>query len=174
MFRSLFVAVTIVALALSGCGDEVPNGKPTRTQPPAGYGPPRIIGRIQDPALTELSGIATSAWEPQRFWAHNDSGGEPVLFCLTPTGASCGTTTVEGADVVDWEDISVTLGPEGDSLYIADIGDNERARESVTIYRVHEARPGESSVVAEAIVVRYPGRAHDAEALVVEPTSGDI
>lgn len=110
--------------------------------------------------------------QPERFWAHNDSGGEPVLFCLEMTGASCGTTVVEGAGAVDWEDIAAAPGPDGDSLYIADIGDNERRRDSVTIYRVDE--PGTGTVAAEASVLTYPSRAHDAEALVVERTTGDV
>lgn len=97
-----------------------------------------------------------------------------MLFCLRSTGASCGTTAVGGAEVVDWEDISVGSGPDGDSLYIADIGDNERVRESVTIYRVDEPQTGTSAVIAEASVLTYPGPAHDAEALVVEPGSGDV
>lgn len=168
------MALTLTALALGGCSNGAPEERPTRTQPPSGYGPPRIVGRIQAPALTELSGIAASIDRPGRYWAHNDSGGEPVLFCLRSTGASCGTTAVEGAEVVDWEDISSATGPDGSELYIADIGDNERARESVTIYRVDEPQTGTSTATAEASVLTYPGRARDAEALVVEPGSGDV
>jgi hypothetical protein len=83
-------------------------------------------------------------------------------------------TRIEGAEVVDWEDISAVTGPDGDELYIADIGDNERVRESVTIYRVDEPETGASTAIAEASVLTYPDAAHDAEALVVEPSSGDV
>jgi hypothetical protein len=172
LLRPLALAL-VVALAVVGCSDPAPERRRNRRDPPR-YGPPQIVGRIQPSGLVEISGIAASAQEPKRFWAHNDSGGEPVLFCLTLTGASCGTTAVEGAELVDWEDISVVPGSDGDSLYIADIGDNERVREFVTIYRVEGAHPGEDSVVAEAFDVRYPDRPHDAEALVVDPGSGDI
>ena len=173
------MALTFIALVLGGCSDNTPEGRPregrpSRTQTSSGYGPPRIVGRIQAPELTELSGIAASIDGRGRYWAHNDSGGEPVLFCLKRTGASCGMTTIEGAEVVDWEDISAATGPDGSKLYIADIGDNERVRESVTIYRVDEPQAGTDTATADASVLTYPGPAHDAEAVVVEPSSGDV
>ena len=170
MFKPLAVTL-VVALLAAGCSDEPDRSK---GKPRARYGPPRIVGRIQAPGLAELSGIAASRNKPGRFWAHNDSGGDPVLFCLTRTGASCGTTAIEGAEVVDWEDIAAFAGPHGSELYIADTGDNKRERESVTIYRLGEPRIGATTASARATVVKYPGAARDAEALIVEPSSGDL
>ncbi len=86
---------------------------------------------------------------------------------------------VPGADVRDWEDLAAGPCPgfaeatagEG-CLYIADIGDNQESRERITIYQVPVPPPGSTSTkVTSTIHLRYPDRAHDAEALVIT-TSG--
>jgi hypothetical protein len=89
---------------------------------------------------------------------------------------------VTGAQARDWEDISIGPGPERDKsyLYIGDIGDNDQQRSEVVVYRVAEpvlnnqrSRPGVTQP-AEAIRLQYPDGKHDAEALLVHPTSGNI
>jgi hypothetical protein len=51
---------------------------------------------------------------------------------------------------------------------VADIGDNDARRPSVTVYRVPEPSPGAAeSAPATAIRLRYPDGAHDAEAMFV-------
>ena len=75
-----------------------------------------------------------------------------------------------GAAVDDWEDLAVGPCPEGSCLYIADIGDNNRARRQITIYRVPEPRPDDKATAARrGMDVAYPDGAHDAEALFVTP-----
>jgi hypothetical protein len=71
--------------------------------------------------------------------------------------------------VEDWEDVALAPCPAGgDCLYVADIGDNDAERPSVTVYRVPEPAPGATvSASAEAIRLRYPDGPHDAEALFV-------
>jgi hypothetical protein len=57
-------------------------------------------------------------------------------------------------------------------VYIADVGDNNRQRRTITIYRVPEPQPGDgTSAAAEALIARYPDGAHDAEAVFVTPDS---
>ena len=111
-------------------------------------------------------------------WAHNDSGDDPILYCLRRSGAGCGAWEVARAEAVDWEDIAAGPGPRGPSLYIADIGDNARERESVTIYRVREPDPKGGSpggvVTATATQLEYPDGPHDAEAVTVDRGSGDL
>ena len=68
-------------------------------------------------------------------------------------------------------------------IYIGDIGDNDKERSEVVVYRVAEpvlnnnkstrSRPGVTES-AEAIRLQYPDGKHDAEALLVHPTSGNI
>ena len=47
---------------------------------------------------------------------------------------------MSGATAVDWEDIAAGPGPVSGVayLYLADIGDNAKARTSVQVYRVRE------------------------------------
>ena len=82
----------------------------------------------------------------------------------------------------DWEDIAAGPGPQAGVpyLYIGDIGDNLRDQGRLVIYRVPEpklaappAASGETAP-AEAIRLRYEDEPHDAETLMVHPTTGDI
>ena len=121
-------------------------------------------------AVPEASGIALAGGV---LWTHNDSNA-PVLYSIDASGRAL-PVTVAGADVRDWEDLATGLcsafakATAGKGcLYIADIGDNQESRERLTIYEVPVPAPGSTSAtVASAIHVRYPDRAHDAEALVI-------
>ena len=87
------------------------------------------------------------------------------------------------AVAIDWEDIAAGPCPEDGAtthcLYIADTGNNNRARDVLTIFIVAEpsisgadpARP--LSVKARAFRFRYPDRPEDTEALAVLP-NGDV
>ena len=113
----------------------------------------------------EASGIAVSRRTPGLLWTHNDSG-QPVLHAVDASGTVKGHVQVTGARVVDWEDLAAGPCPEGSCLYIADIGDNNRSRRSITIYRIPEPRPDQSaSDLADVWNATYPDGAHDAEAL---------
>ena len=116
----------------------------------------------------EASGVAASRTHAGVFWTHNDSG-DPVLYAVDSSGTLAGRVRVAGARVEDWEDVSLAPCPGGgDCLYVADVGDNEAERASVTVWRVPEPAPGDAETrPAEAIRLRYPDGAHDAEAMFV-------
>jgi hypothetical protein len=119
--------------------------------------------------LPEASGIAASARSPGVLWSHNDSG-EPVLVAFSPDGATLGRTWIAGAAVEDWEDVNVGPCPDGSCVYIADIGDNNARRGSLTIYRVPEPdSTAARSHRAESMRLTYPDGPKDAEALLVIP-----
>ena len=130
--------------------------------------------RIEAPStpvqgLPEASGIAASTRSPGVLCSHNDSG-EPVLVAFSADGATLGRTWIAGAAVEDWEDVTVGPCPDGSCVYIADIGDNNARRGSLTIYRVPE--PDSSALRsrrAESMRLTYPDGPKDAEALVVLP-----
>jgi hypothetical protein len=104
---------------------------------------------------------------------HNDSG-EPMLFALSHQGALIGRVRVTGAELDDWEDITVGPCPQGSCVYVGDIGDNSGKRDRITIYRVPEPLPKDASTEpAEAFHATYPDGKHDAEALLVT-ANGDI
>jgi hypothetical protein len=117
----------------------------------------------------EASGIAVSRRTSGIIWSHNDSGAAN-LFAFDESGNIKGRVEVTGAAVGDWEDLAVGPCRDGSCLYVADIGDNNRSRRQLTIYRIPEPRPDDKTVQpAEAWTVTYPDGAHDAEALFVMP-----
>lgn len=130
----------------------------------AADGAPRRL----DGDIHESSGVAASRAHAGTFWTHNDSG-DPLLYAVDAQGRTAGRVRLAGASVEDWEDIALAPCPAGgDCLYVADIGDNDAERASITVYRVPEPAPGASeSAPATAIRLRYPDGAHDAEALFV-------
>jgi hypothetical protein len=151
------------------------------------YGPPTKLGSLADPAINESSGIVASRTTPGLYWTHNDSGDGPFIYAFDNRGASRGVWLVTGAASRDWEDIAAGPGPvRGKNyLYIGDIGDNSGNRADVVIYRVSEPaikaddaqstkRNPRATEAAEAIRLRYPDGAHDAEALMVHPVTGNI
>jgi hypothetical protein len=122
---------------------------------------------VHIPGVAEASGVAASRQTPGLIWTHNDSG-EPVLHAIDASGTVTRRVEVRGARVADWEDLAVGPCPHGSCLYIADIGDNNRSRGAITIYRIPEPRPDRgASEPAEVWNVTYPDGAHDAEALFV-------
>jgi hypothetical protein len=123
------------------------------------------IVRLRD--LPEASGVAASRRMPGVFWAHNDSGGA-VIFVLDQQGAVKGRVRVTGANVDDWEDIAVGPCPQGSCVYLADIGDNNGNRKSITLYRVAEPAPGDPATgPVDVFHAGYPDGSHDAESLFV-------
>jgi hypothetical protein len=117
------------------------------------------------PELKEASGIAASRRQPGRYWAHNDSG-EPELIALDRGGRVAGRLKVAGAEVEDWEALAAGPCPAGTCLYIGDIGDNDAARRSVTVYRLAEPdADADRTAPAEALTAVYPDGPHDAETL---------
>ena len=151
------------------------------------YGAAVSLGKLEDAAIKESSGLASSSINPDILWTHNDSGDGPFLFAIDRRGRRRGTFRVTNAEARDWEDIARGPGTESGRsyLYIGDIGDNREGRREITVYRIPEPQltPEDSSTtlsnprqteVAEVIRLRYPDKAHDAETLMVHPVSGDL
>lgn len=138
-----------------------------------------VAGNVASPLLIEASGLVASAVHPDVFYAHNDSGDTARFFALGSQGQDLGTFDVTGATAIDWEDISrgACAIPSESCLYLADTGDNALRRAEYVIYRVKEPAalaPGTSSVAAEALRFTYPDGPHNAEALLVHPTTGVV
>ncbi len=154
--------------------------------PVAGYGPSTVLGTVTDPGIDESSGLAASRRNPGLLWTHNDSGDAPLVYCLDIQAHGCGVWRVTGAEAFDWEDMAAGPGPSAGEpyLYLGDIGDNLDQRTEIVVYRIPE--PAAASGVgttkaapaatppAEAIRLRYPDGAHNAEALAVHPVTGDL
>ena len=117
-------------------------------------------------ALTEASGCALSRADPNTVWLHNDSGNAPQLFALDLTTKALRVVDVVDAKLVDWEDIAAL---PGGGLLVGDIGDNDMKRASVQFYRI--ANLAGSTFSAQVQTLTYEDGPHNAEALVVDPTT---
>lgn|GEM_PF-1204917 len=151
------------------------------------YDAPDKRGKVEADSALEISGLAVSRAHPEVLWGHNDGGDgndRVVLLAIGHEGEHIGDFALEQADNQDWEDLAIGPADRGgpDVIYIGDIGDNEHARDELTLVRLPEpevdptGRGGRSSVLShEEIVLQYPdGRARNAESLAVDPTTGDV
>jgi len=183
---ALFAAM-LVALVSLGCGGSSLESERGRlaTAPPAGPRPAlctglraRVTGHVATSAATELSGLVLSRSQGGVLWTHNDSGDRARLLAVAPDGRALADVAVAGAENVDWEDIALGPAPEGgDALYVGDIGDNDGLRSSVVVYRMDEPRVADGqqqSAPAQRLTLSYRDGAHDAEALLVDPSTGAL
>lgn len=124
---------------------------------------------VADIEETQSSGLAR--WGDVLF-TMNDAGGATELYAIRTDGSFVGTQTVDGATNEDWEDLAVGPCPSAidaeDCLYIADIGDNDEARASITLW-VTEASTDARATAIACPLVYDDGAARDAEALLVAP-----
>jgi hypothetical protein len=120
----------------------------------------RPVARLSDRRIDECSGIVH---HDGAFWVHNDSGAGPILYrSETLDFASPEALPLPGARAVDWEEITVYDG----DLLVCDIGDNDRERGDLVLYRARYRPPGRLERVA-TYPFRYPDGKHDAEAAAV-------
>jgi hypothetical protein len=142
---------------------------------------------MDDPRLSEVSGIAARAGDPRFVYVQNDSNDSARFFAVdTRTGRTAAVYTVPGASNVDWEDLAVAPDAAGrSSVWLADVGDNQGTRSEIDVYRIPEpARPTYRGPSTSAPVVatarpaiwrlRYPDGAHDAESIAVDPTTHHV
>jgi hypothetical protein len=121
-------------------------------------------------AVSEASGAAFSTSYPGMFWTHNDSGNEPDLFAVGMNGVPAARVRLEGARMVDWEDMAVGPCPGGSCVYVGDTGDTRDKGDPVALYVVAEPAPGASRTPrVRAYTARYPVGQPDTEALFVLP-----
>jgi hypothetical protein len=124
--------------------------------PPAAASPAGPVTRcaLSDPRLDEVSGMAVTPAGPA---VVNDSGNATVVYTLAPdcSVASVRSVGVSGRDV---EDLARTA--DG-TLWLADIGDNDRRRTSIALIRLPVRGP------ASVRRLTYPDGPHDAETLLL-------
>lgn len=139
-----------------------------------------ITGEVQSGELREASGIAASRVNPGVVWLHND-GQTNRLFGVRTSGETAAVLEWPNA-VVDFEDIASGPGPSADEayLYIGDIGDNDSRRPQVRVYRTLEPKLASSgtpqylNAQMDDFRFTYPDGPVDAEALLIDPLTGDI
>ncbi|MEV2244585.1 WD40 repeat domain-containing protein [Streptomyces sp. NPDC049970] len=130
---------------------------------------------IEDPRITESSGLAASRVHPGVYWTHNDSEDGPYVYAVdSRTGKTVATITMRG--VGEPRDVeAISLGPDG-NVYVGDIGDNlDGSWDHVWIYRFPEPkRLADATVRATQFDVKYADGARNAEAMMVHPVTGRV
>ena len=131
--------------------------------------PPELVS-VEDIGfgVTESSGLVYVDGE---FRTIGDAGGEPVLYTFGADGSARGEQRIDGATNTDWEDLAAgpcSTDDDTTCIFIADIGDNDETRTSITLWRL--AVSGEARETATACKLTYPdGESRDAEALLMFP-----
>ncbi|MER5196857.1 WD40 repeat domain-containing protein [Streptomyces sp. NPDC002755] len=130
---------------------------------------------IEDPRITESSGLAASRQHPGIYWTHNDSDDGPYLYAVdSATGKTVARLTLTGVGTPrDVE--AVSIGP-GNEIWVGDIGDNLGGTwQYVWIYKLPEPKElVDRTVKATQYVVKYSDGARDAESLLVHPKTGRV
>jgi len=148
----------------------------------AGKTEARLLANLSDQRINESSGIARGDVTKGILWTHNDSGDGPFLFAINKKGETLARFEIAGAKNVDWEDIANGPGETGKpAIYVGDIGDNSKNRSDLFVYRIDEPAVDTTRTRVEATTelpdkypFRYPDHPHDAETLLVHPTTGEI
>ncbi len=120
-----------------------------------------------DPAIIESSGLVA---RDGLVVTVNDSGDSARVFTVDPaSGETVGMTSWAEAPV-DIE--ALAPAPDGE-VWVGDIGDNLVSRDTI---RVHEVPVGaeDRTVEPASYDLAYPDGAHDAEALLAHPVTGQL
>ena len=155
-------------LGLASCA-----AQETRANPPA--------VRLEDPKLTEASGLAISQRDPGFLWLVNDSGSAPIIHLADTHGHARGTITLKGVKNTDWEDLASFKLDGNPYLLVADFGDNDARRDEVALHIVAEPKlPAADDTLGLTlkpdwtIRFRYEGGPRDCESVAIDLANDHI
>ncbi len=144
--------------------------------------PPKEIV-LQTDVLNEASGIDLSIQNKQVLWSHNDSGNKAEIYALNTEGQLLSTLTLKGVQNRDWEDIAVAKDPLsilGKAIFILLILVIITLNTILCIFTgfkepliANNDKIIQSSQV-DTIEIQYEDGHRDAEAIFLEPKTGDI
>lgn len=130
--------------------------------------------------LWEASGIATSRRHSNVAYVHGENRYHSLVAIDTTDASLLGKFTVPIPNQYDWEDIATGPCPAGSCLFAGDIGSargDGPGPSTFAVYRVPEPDIiGQSggTLTGDLFRFAYPDGAHNAEALMVHPETGDI
>lgn len=166
--RLLFPALLVVLLVVAAVVSFTRDAEGAEPDPTEGGGDPvasEVVSTVDDPRITESSGLAVSAEHDDLAYTINDSGNADVVYALRiSTGEVVGTTSVEGTPWTDTEALTLHDG----KLWVADIGDNQAVRDDIALYAFDEPGPGDHTTTATRYPLAYTDGPHDAESLAVD------
>ena len=142
------------------------------------YSSGKEMGEVNRKFLDEASGLAVSKTHDNVLYAHNDSGGKPIIYKLDATGALTGKIILDSTYNRDWEDMAVGPDAAGEKsyVYVGEIGDNDGKYPSIGLLRFEEPTVDsvDIHVQPQTIKLTYPDGPKDAETLMVDPWNGDV
>jgi hypothetical protein len=135
---------------------------------------------VPDDVLHEPSGLAVSRVNPGVIYTHSEIDDKTMVAISSDDASVLARFTLSNPGQWDWEDIATGPCPDGSCIYVGDIGGSKAGQSRANDYNIF--RVAEPKVVAgqddalttERYRYRYPDGAHNAEALLVHPDSGDI
>ena len=136
----------------------------------------RQLARLQSSSLKESSGLVASRTQPGVLWTHNDGGGRKrqVLYAVDRSGRELASFRLAGLRLSDWEDLAVD---NQGRLYLGDLGNNDRRRDRLYVYRVEEPRVSARSGVLQPEArweLLFSGEPFDCESLLVTGSYGYV
>ena len=134
---------------------------------------------ILDPDVSEISGMARSQRRDDLLWVVNDSHNPNRIYALGMNGRVLAGFTVQGAQNLDWEDLTSFELDGKPYLAIADTGDNGGLRPHVELIVLEEpeVRAGayrDTIRPAWRMRIRWPDGPRDCEAVVVDAPRGEV
>ena len=99
---------------------------------------PTKLGKATDAQLSEISGIVPYAYRENYFWVHNDSGDKTAIYLIDEQANLKVTVEISGARFIDIEEIARFYIGNKSYLAIADMGNNLRNRDVLSLYIIEE------------------------------------
>lgn len=124
--------------------------------------------------LDEVSGLSRSLADPEILWALNDSGGLPALYRMGLNGEDLGRVDIPKTMNWDWEALTAFSHQGRPALLIADVGDNDAVRDTVTLYAVSDPGRRGASKLLWRLDFRYEDGPRDCEAMAVDAQSRHV
>lgn len=136
-------------------------------------GNPEVAGFVESDEIVEASGLV-KATTHDGFWVLND-GADARMFAIGPKGEDRGSVAIAGVQLWDLEDMARWDHDGRTEIVLADIGDN-LANRSPTHPLVIASEPdvGAETANARVVFVRYPDRAHNAEAIIIDAEANEV
>ena len=146
------------------------------------FGSIPTVTNLKRQDLLELSGLACSKSNPGLLYTHEDSGNLNEIYITNTKGDDLGKIVLDGIPNRDWEDLASGPGPESSKsyLYVGEVGDNNSAYTSLSVYRFPEPDLTAASsqtivhVVPDVLKFSYPKGAVNAESLMLDPLTKDL
>ena len=142
---------------------------------------PHKLGKVTSAAITEISGIVPYNFSKGYFWVHNDSGDDANIYLIDSTSLLKVTVHIDGIKAIDIEDIARFKIGNDHFLILADIGNNRRNREELSLYVIKEPQVDFSTKLTslkvplhQEIKIKYADKSRDAEAIFVDPLDNQV